>query len=92
MQWPEHTSNEELAEEFATHFQGKIDKIRDLLKDKPQYTPTTEEVPELRRFAPLNEKQVSYVITHLKLKSSELDAIPTSISQVNAAKGNPSYH
>ena len=40
-QWPEHTSNEELVEEFASHFQGKIDKIRDLLKDKPQYTPNT---------------------------------------------------
>ena len=33
-EWPEHTSKEELAESFTSHFQGKIDKIRDLLKDK----------------------------------------------------------
>ena len=89
MQWPEHTSNEELAEEFATHFQGKIDKIRDLLKDKPQYTPTTEEVPELRQFAPLTEKQVSDVITCLKSKSCELDTIPTSILKLMQPKVTP---
>ena len=89
MQWPEYTSNEELAEEFATHFQGKIDQIRDLLKDKPQYTLTTEVVPELRRFAPLNEKQVSDVITCLKPKSCELDAIPTSILKLMQPKVAP---
>ena len=78
-----------MAEEFATHFQGKIDKIRDLLKDKPQYTPTTEEVPELRWFAPLTEKQVSDVITCLKSKSCELDVIPTSILKLMQPKVTP---
>ena len=46
--WPEHTSNEELAEGFATHFQGKKEKIRDLLKDKPGYSPKVDDVPELQ--------------------------------------------
>ena len=70
-------------------FQGKIDKIRDLLKDKPQYTPTTEEVPELRHFAPLTEKQVSDVITCLKSKSCELDTILTSILKLMQPKVTP---
>ena len=78
-EWPEHTSNDELAEGFASYFQGKIEKIRDLLKNKPKYNPTQMDVPELKRFAPLTENQVSKVITSLKSKSCELDAIPTVI-------------
>ena len=81
-EWPEHTSNEELAESFATHFQGKIEKIRDLLKDKPCYLPKVDEVPELRCFAPMTQKQVSDVISCLKSKSCELDPIPTTILKV----------
>ena len=36
-------------------------------------------VPELNRFVPLTEQQVSNVITSLKSKSCKLDAIPTVI-------------
>ena len=78
-EWPAHTSNEQLAEDFASYFQGKIEKIRNQLKDKPKYTATQSDVPELRRFAPFTEKQVSTIITSLKSKSYELDAIPTTI-------------
>ena len=78
-EWPEHTNSEELAESFASYFQGKIEKIRDLLKDKPKYNPEPIDIPELKRFAPLTESQVSKVITSLKSKSCELDAIPTVI-------------
>ena len=78
-EWPEHTSNNELAEGFASYFQGKIEKIRDLLKDKPKYKPAPMDVPKLGGFVPLTEKQVSKVIASLKSKSCELDAIPTVI-------------
>ena len=78
-EWPEHTSNDELAEGFASYFQGKIEKIRDFLKNKPKYTPTVMDVPELKRFVPLTENQVSKVIASLKSKSCKLDAIPTVI-------------
>ena len=47
-EWPEHTSNDELAEGFASYFQGKIEKIRDLLKNKPKYKPTPMDMPELK--------------------------------------------
>ena len=68
-EWPEHTNSEELAESFASYFPGKIEKIRDLLKDKPKYNPEPIDIPELKRFAPLTESQVSKVITSLKSKS-----------------------
>ena len=78
-EWPEHTSKEELAEDFASYFQGKIEKIRDLLKDKPRYTARPTDAPELVKFAPLSESQVSKIIASLKSKSCELDAILTTI-------------
>ena len=78
-EWPEHTSKEEMAEDFTSYFQGKIEKIRDLLKDKPKYTARPTDVPKLVKFAPLTESQVSKVIASLKSKSCELDAILTTI-------------
>ena len=83
-EWPAHTSNEELVESFASHFQGKIDKIRDLLKNKPHYSPEDEEAPELQSFAPMTQKEVSEVIS--SLKSCELDPIPTTIFKVMLPK------
>ena len=75
-EWPEHTS---MAEDFTSYFQGKIEKIRDLLKDKPKYTARPTDVPELVKFTPFTESQVSKVIASLKSKSYELDAILTTI-------------
>ena len=85
-EWPEHTSNEELAESFASHFQGKIDKIRDLLKDKPHYSPEAEGMPELKCFAPMMQQEVSEVISNLKSKSCKLDPIPTTVLKVMVPK------
>ena len=78
-EWPEHSSKEEMAEDFTSYFQGKIEKIRDLLKDKPRYTARPTDAPELVKFAPLSESQVSKIIASLKSKSCELDAILTTI-------------
>ena len=76
-QWPPHKSD--LAEEFATFFLEKIDKIHQALNNKPQYKPTHHAIPKLCRFAPLTEKQVHRVISLLKTKSCELDPVPTTI-------------
>ena len=72
-EWPAHTSDEELAESFALHFQGKIDKIRELLSNKPVYSPDDLAVPELKEFTPMSQDKVSKVISGLKSKSCELD-------------------
>ena len=78
-EWPEHTSSDQLAENFASYFQSKIEKIRETLKNKPRYNAPETDVPRLVRFAPMTEKQVGVVIASLKSKSCELDAIPTTI-------------
>ena len=78
-EWPEHTSNDQLAEDFASYFQGKIEKIRETLKNKPKDNAPEMDVPCLVHFAPMTEKQVSVVIASLKSKSCELDTIPTTI-------------
>ena len=67
-EWPAHTSNEELAESFALHFQGKIDKIRELLSNKPVYSPEDRVAPELNGFTPMTQDEVSKVISGLKSK------------------------
>ena len=85
-EWPTHTSNEELAESFASHFQGKIDKIRELLSNKPVYSPKDWVAPELKGFAPMSQEEVSKVISGLKSKSCELDPIPTTILKVMLPK------
>ena len=85
-EWPAYTSNEELAESFASHFQGKIDKIRDLLKNMPLYSLEDQEAPELKCFAPMTQDEVSKVISSLKSKSCELDPIPTTIFKVMLPK------
>ena len=85
-EWPAHASNEELAESFASHFQGKIDKIRDLLTNKSVYSPEDQVAPELNGFTPMTQDEVSKVISGLKSKSCELDPIPTTILKVMLPK------
>ena len=60
--WPEHTSDEQLAEDFASYFHGKIDKIRNIFRDKPKYTTSKSDALELIKFTPLTERQVSKII------------------------------
>ena len=39
--WPDHSTKDQLAEDFASYFENKIIKIQDQLKDKPKFTPST---------------------------------------------------
>ena len=81
-EWPTHTTDDELVESFASHFKGKIDKIRELLSDKPIYSPDDLEVPVLKEFTPMSQDEVGTIISGLKSKSCELDPIPTTILKV----------
>ena len=77
-QWPPHKSEEDLAEDFAKFFLDKITKIREALRDKPVYVPTSNNPPKLQGFTPLKDEDVHKVVMSLKTKSSELDPIPTT--------------
>ena len=73
--WPEHTDKAQLAEEVVDYFQQKVQKIRDLLMDKPMYNPSPSDVPRFTKFCTLTETQVLGIINSLKTKSCELDKI-----------------
>ena len=77
-QWLPHKSEDDLAEDFAQFFLDKITKIREALRDKPVYVPTSNNPPKLQRFAPLKEEDVGKVGISLRTKSCELDPIPTT--------------
>ena len=79
VEWSDHVSDDQLAEDFASYFQGKIDKIRNSLRDKPKFSTPESDMPKLMRFVPLTEGQVSKIVNSLKSKPCELDAIPTTI-------------
>ena len=79
MQWPKHNNKQELTDSFTQFFQDKILQIRERFKDIPPFYTEPSEVPKLSRFAPMTENEVQQVITSLKSKSCELEAIPTTI-------------
>ena len=82
-----------MAESFASHFQGKIKiEIRELLSNKPVYSPEDRVAPELKGFTPMSQEEVSKVISGLKSKSCKLDPIPTIILKVMLPKNTASYH
>ena len=68
-----------MANNFAQFFQDKILQIRERFKDIPPFHTEPSGVPRLLRFAPVTENDVQQVITSLKSKSCELDAILTTI-------------
>ena len=77
--FPKSRSDQELAEEFATFFQDKIQKIRDKLNNKPHFQTNRNNAPSFRCFTPMMEDQVIKTVHSLKSKSCELDPIPTTI-------------
>ena len=68
----------QLAEEFATFFLEKIDKIRDKFKGIVPYHPRQLGTPNLERFAPISSRQLEKIIHKMKPKTCALDLIPTS--------------
>ena len=81
-QWPPHKSEEDLVEDFAKFFLEKITKIREALRDKPVYTPTSNDPPKLQGFTSLKDEDVLKVIMSLRTKSCKLDPIPTATFKI----------
>ena len=76
---PDHTNDKDLAEEFADFFMDKIQKIRDNLTENQKYKPTRKSISRLAEFRPFNQMQVKKIILSMKMKSCELDALPTKL-------------
>ena len=76
---PNHTSDKDLAEEFANFFMGKIQKIRDNLTGYPTYEPTKKITTKLAEFRPFEQTEVKKIIFSMKSKSCKLDALPTRL-------------
>ena len=71
-------TDRELAEEFATFFLEKIDKIRVRFKEIAPYRPRQLETTRLEKFTPISSSQLEKTIHHMKPKTCALDPIPTS--------------
>ena len=65
---PESMNDQELAEAFADYFHQKIPKIKDLFVYILPYKPAENSVPELSRFAPMMQTEVSAMIMGMKSK------------------------
>ena len=76
---PNHTSDKDLAEEFADFFMDKIQKIRDNLTGYPTYEPTKKITTRLAEFRPFEQTEVKKIIFSMKSKSCKLDALPTRL-------------
>ena len=76
---PNHTSDKDLAEEFADFFIDKIQKIRDNLTGNPTYEPTMKITTRLAKFRPFDHTEVKKIILSMKSKSCKLDALPTRL-------------
>ena len=68
----------QLAEEFATFFLEKIDRIRDRFKGIALYQPRQLGTPQLEKFALISSRQLEKTIHKMKPKTCALDLIPTS--------------
>ena len=71
-------TDSQLAEEFATFFLDKIDRIRDKFKGIAPYQPRQLGMPQLEKFAPITSRQLEKTIHGMRLKTCALDIIPTS--------------
>ena len=71
-------TDSKLAEEFATFFLEKIDRIRDRFKEIAPYHPRQLGTPQLEKFTPISSSQLEKTIHKMKPKTCALDLIPTS--------------
>ena len=74
---PTSTSDEDLADEFATYFLKKICNIRKLFDNIPNYKPTPTNTPPLNKFSTLSESQLYKIIMEMSSTTCKLDIIPT---------------
>ena len=73
---PKHDNEENLANEFADYFIGKIEKIRQELNVNSKYTPSNDSTPILAEFTEVTQDEVQKIIMNLATKYCELDPFP----------------
>ena len=76
---PQHTDEDQLADEFADFFVGKIKTIHESLAEHPIYNPHGPRKASLNQFRSVSQDDVECVIRGMPTKSCESDAIPTSL-------------
>ena len=76
---PEHTDEEQVADEFADFFMEKIKTIRDSLAEHPTYNPHGPAKASLNQFRSVSPDDVECIIRGMHTKSCESDAIPISL-------------
>ena len=76
---PHHTSDKDLAEEFADFFLDKIQKIRDNHTENQTYEPTKKITSRFAEFRPFDQTEVKMIILSMKSKLCKLDALPTRL-------------
>ena len=77
---PPSTSDEELAEEFATFFMNKIKKIRDALDTHPKFKPSQQNTSKsFDNFNRLPEDEVEKITMSMPSISCKLDVLPTKV-------------
>ena len=75
---PDHTDKEELANQFASFFISKIQKIRDQLDNLPTYCHISTDPPEFLEFELMTEEEVGN-IKGMPEKMCDMDIIPTTL-------------
>ena len=76
---PDHTDKEELADQFASFFITKIQKIRDQLDSLPTYCHPGSDPPEFLEFELMSEEEVGSIIRSIPAKMCNMDIIPTTL-------------
>lgn len=77
---PDNRTDEQLAEDFADYFIGKIQKIRDNLDHFPEYEESMHQTESnIKNFKPLSEAEVRKIINSMATKSCENDCIGTKL-------------
>ena len=76
---PDHTDKEELANQFASFFINKIQKIRDQLDSLPTYCHISSDPPEFLEFELMTEEEVGKIIKGMPAKMCDMDIIPTTL-------------
>ena len=69
---------DQLCEDFATFFKGKIDKICERFVNIEPYQPSQLDTPQLERFAPITSSTLGRIITQMPPKTCVLDTLPTA--------------
>ena len=75
---PTAKSDEQLAEEFATYFLNKIDKIRERFINIEPYQPSRLDIPWLSKFALVTASRLGQIIRKMPSQTCQLDQVPTS--------------